>query len=197
MLEVGQRIQSLRVRGGLSQEALADRLGVSRQSVSKWELGQTMPDVEKIVQLSSLFGVSTDSLLLDEVHLHDSKQSLRFGMYLIVKNFPKAIEFYEKLLCTRAAIVGQNRFAQFFFDGVCIAIMNEAHLPGHDYSGSGGHKFAFNFSANDLSVEHERVKSMNIGKTTDIIYAHTNYYFFNVYDPDGNVIEITGQYVPK
>jgi hypothetical protein len=72
--------------------------------------------------------------------------------------------------------------------------MNESNLPGHDYSGSGDHKFTLNFWIQDLSTEHDRVKSMNIGKTTEIIHAHTNYYFFNVYDPDGNVIEITGQY---
>ena len=66
-MEVGQRIQALRTRNGLSQEALADRLGVTRQSVSKWELGQSLPDTEKIVQLSRLFGVGIDWLLLNEV----------------------------------------------------------------------------------------------------------------------------------
>ncbi|MCL2420603.1 MAG: hypothetical protein FWD03_01990 [Defluviitaleaceae bacterium] len=87
-----------------------------------------------------------------------------------------------------------NRFGQFFFDGICMSIMNEAHIPGHDYSGCGDHKFALNFWIPDLAVEYERVKSLNIGRMTDIIQANTHYYFFNVYDPDGNVIEITGHY---
>jgi len=72
--------------------------------------------------------------------------------------------------------------------------MNEANLQGHDYSGSGDHKFVLNFWINDLQAEYERVKSLNIGAVTEIIQIHTNYYFFNLYDPDNNVIEITGNY---
>ncbi|MCL2202498.1 MAG: helix-turn-helix domain-containing protein [Defluviitaleaceae bacterium] len=186
------------MKSGLSQEALADQIGVTRQSISKWELGQALPDTEKIVQLSRLFGVATDWLLLYEGPMlaKPNRQSLRFGMYLIVKDFSKSVDFYEKLLSMRVSTVGANRFAQFFFDGICMSIMNEAHLPGHDYSGCGDHKFALNFWIADLATEYERVKSLNIGRTTEIIHPHSNYYFFNVYDPDGNVIEITGHYEP-
>ena len=192
-MEIGQRIQHLRVKNGLSQEALADQLGVTRQSVSKWELGQALPDAEKIVRISRLFAVETDWLLLGKpISTTQNKQSLRFGMYLIVKDFAKSLDFYEQLLCTKASIVGRNRFAQFFFSGVCVAIMNEAHLHGHSYSTEGDHKFAFNFLIDDLVAEHTRVRILNIGETTHIIRAQPNYYFFNVYDPDGNVIEITG-----
>jgi Predicted transcriptional regulators len=56
---------SLRKRKGWSQEELAEALGVSRQSVSKWESGGSMPDLEKIIKMSELFGVSTDYLLKD------------------------------------------------------------------------------------------------------------------------------------
>jgi len=195
-MEIGQKIQELRTKSGLSQEALADQLGVTRQSVSKWELGQALPDTDKIVQLSRLFNVSTDSLLLDEkpVPTLPGKQQLRFGMYLIVKDFVKSVGFYEKLLCVKAYIIGVNRFAQIPFDCTCISVMNEAHLHNHDYSGSGDHKFAFNFWIDDLISEHQRVKSLRIGVTTEIIRKPGDYYFFNVYDPDGNVVEITGKY---
>ena len=57
----------LRKKAGWSQEELAARLHVSRQAVSKWEGAQSVPDLEKIVRLSELFGVSTDYLLKDEV----------------------------------------------------------------------------------------------------------------------------------
>jgi lactoylglutathione lyase len=162
--------------------------------VSKWELGQALPNTEKIVQISRLFGVSIDWILVNEAPMpsRPSRQGLRFGMYLIVKDFGKSVDFYEKLLCMRVSIVGQNRFAQFFFDNICMSVMNEAHLPNHYYSGYSDHKFALNFWIDDRSAEHERVKSLNIGRTTEIIHPHSNYYFFNVYDPDGNVIEITG-----
>ena len=60
------KLIALRRKAGWSQEELAERLNVSRQSVSKWESAQSMPDIDKIVQLSSLFGVTTDYLLKDE-----------------------------------------------------------------------------------------------------------------------------------
>lgn len=62
-MKLSDRIQNLRKTKGLSQEELAEALGVSRQAVSKWESGQSSPDLDKIVQLSEYFGVSTDHLL--------------------------------------------------------------------------------------------------------------------------------------
>ena len=64
---LADKIMSLRKKCGWSQEDLADQLGISRQSVSKWESGMSIPDLEKIVKMSSLFGVSTDYLLKDEL----------------------------------------------------------------------------------------------------------------------------------
>ena len=58
---------SLRKRNGWSQEELAQQLGVSRQSVSKWESMASIPDIQKIMAMSELFGVSTDYLLKDEL----------------------------------------------------------------------------------------------------------------------------------
>lgn len=63
----GEKLQKLRKQQGLSQEKLAERLGVSRQAVSKWELGDSLPETENIKQLNKLFGVSIDYLLIDEI----------------------------------------------------------------------------------------------------------------------------------
>ena len=63
-----------RKKRGWSQEELADRMDVSRQAVSKWEAGQSTPDLDKILQLSRLFGVTTDYLLKDEVQHDDVQQ---------------------------------------------------------------------------------------------------------------------------
>jgi transcriptional regulator with XRE-family HTH domain len=62
-MTLGERIQQLRKGAGLSQEQLAEALKVSRQAVSKWETDQSMPDVEKLLALSALLGVTTDELL--------------------------------------------------------------------------------------------------------------------------------------
>lgn len=62
-MNMAERIQSSRKTKGLSQEELADQVGVSRQAVSKWESGQSMPDLDKLVALSEFFEVTTDYLL--------------------------------------------------------------------------------------------------------------------------------------
>ena len=194
-MSMGSRIQALRIQNGLSQESLAELIGVTRQSISRWELGETSPDTKQIVKLATLFGITTDWLLLQRGAMHHkrSPQSLRFGMYLIVKDFDKAVDFYEKLLGICVNIVGRNRFAQFFFDGICMSIMNEAALPGHDYSSCGHHKFAINLYAKNLEAEHERIKALGIGQVSDITRITPHYQFFMVRDPDRNVVEITGQ----
>lgn len=64
---LADKIVSLRKKAGWSQEDLAEKLGVTRQSVSKWEGAQSVPDMDKVVMISRLFGVSTDFLLKDEL----------------------------------------------------------------------------------------------------------------------------------
>ena len=64
---LADKIIRLRKKNGWSQEELADKMNVSRQAVSKWEAAQTTPDLEKILLLGNLFGVTTDYLLKDEL----------------------------------------------------------------------------------------------------------------------------------
>jgi transcriptional regulator with XRE-family HTH domain len=62
-MTIADRIQSLRKSKGMSQEELADKVGVSRQAVSKWESEQATPDLDKVVIMSDIFEVTTDYLL--------------------------------------------------------------------------------------------------------------------------------------
>ncbi|MCI7740904.1 MAG: helix-turn-helix domain-containing protein [Clostridiales bacterium] len=64
---LADKIIELRKKNGLSQEELAEKLGVSRQAVSKWEGAQSVPDIQRILEMSRLFGVSTDYLLKDDM----------------------------------------------------------------------------------------------------------------------------------
>ncbi len=64
-MEFSEKLTTLRRREGMSQEQLADRLGVTRQSVSKWESGAAMPELVKLIALSELFGASVDYLVKD------------------------------------------------------------------------------------------------------------------------------------
>lgn len=65
-MTMGEKIQDLRRRSGMSQDALAEQLGVSRQAVSKWERDEAVPEADKIVSLAKVFHVSTDYLLMEE-----------------------------------------------------------------------------------------------------------------------------------
>ena len=65
-MHLAEKILQCRKKAGLSQEALAERIGVSRQAVSKWETGEAMPELSTVVALAKEFGVTTDWLLSDE-----------------------------------------------------------------------------------------------------------------------------------
>ncbi|MCC8067651.1 MAG: helix-turn-helix domain-containing protein, partial [Clostridiales bacterium] len=64
---LSEKLLALRTRAGLSQEELAEKLNVSRQSVSKWESGGSIPGIDKILEISKIYGISTDYLLKDEM----------------------------------------------------------------------------------------------------------------------------------
>ncbi len=64
---LAEKILNLRKKNGWSQEELAEKAGVSRQSISKWESAASIPDINKILELSKIFGVSTDYLLKDDM----------------------------------------------------------------------------------------------------------------------------------
>ena len=65
-MKLSEKIVNLRKARNMSQEELAEQLGVSRQAVSRWEVGSALPDASNILQLSKLFGVSADYLLNDD-----------------------------------------------------------------------------------------------------------------------------------
>ncbi len=62
-MEFGEKLTAVRKDRGFSQEELAERIGVSRQAVSKWESGESYPDIENLIALSDVFGVSIDRLI--------------------------------------------------------------------------------------------------------------------------------------
>ncbi len=72
-MTIGEKITKLRVAAHISQEQLAEKLNVSRQSVSKWEANQALPQIDKVLQLCELFSVSADSLLKDSITINCSE----------------------------------------------------------------------------------------------------------------------------
>lgn len=72
-MQLADKIVKLRRRYGLSQEELANKIGVSRQAVFKWESGVNIPDINKIKKIVKLFNISFDFLLDDSIEFEDLK----------------------------------------------------------------------------------------------------------------------------
>ena len=86
-MEFNNKLYELRKQKGLSQEELANRLNVSRQTVSKWEVGESSPDMEKLVAISELFDISLDELVLDKAVKKEeaSEQVVKSEFYSDIK----------------------------------------------------------------------------------------------------------------
>lgn len=76
-MDMAERIQYLRKSKGISQEQLAETLGISRQAVSKWESGQSSPDIEKLIAMSELFDTTTDYMLKGTEQKDEPQQDSR------------------------------------------------------------------------------------------------------------------------
>lgn len=66
-MSLSKKIFELRKAGNLSQEQLAEKIGISRQSISKWESGESVPEIERLVELSKIFDVTIDYLVKDNI----------------------------------------------------------------------------------------------------------------------------------
>ena len=86
-MEFNNKLYELRKQKGFSQEELANRLNVSRQTVSKWEVGESTPDMEKLVAISDLFEISLDELVLDKAPEKEkvSEQVVKSEVYSDIK----------------------------------------------------------------------------------------------------------------
>ena len=113
MSELARRVRERRAALGLSQEELAEKLNVSRQAISRWEMGTAMPDAVNILQLSKLFHVTTDYLLNEEYESDADLPQVRAvkadgvhqGMILLV-----TLEVMSLILQFTAAILLQSTF---------------------------------------------------------------------------------------
>lgn len=87
-MSLAEKILQLRKQQGVSQEELAEKVGVSRQAISKWETGESTPELERVVKLSKVFQVTTDYLLNDDAIL-ENEATHKTGTPLIEGEFGK------------------------------------------------------------------------------------------------------------
>ena len=76
-MDFGEKLKDIRKKEGMSQEQLAEKIGVSRQAITKWETGRGLPDVENMVILAEIFKMTLDELVLQEKKLQEKKAAER------------------------------------------------------------------------------------------------------------------------
>lgn len=127
------KLIQLRKKAGWSQEELAEQMNVTRQSVSKWEGAQSIPDLEKILRLSQLFGVSTDYLLKDEI---EEKEEMGSTEDLSARR-QVSMEEANRFLSTKAATAYPVAFATFLciLSPICLIILGTiSEIPNYNLS---------------------------------------------------------------
>lgn len=140
-MKLSDKILNLRKKQGMSQEELADSLGVSRQAVSRWEVGSALPDAINILQLSKLFDVTTDYLLNDDYQsdndipkVKESRQeNIRQIFILLI-----TLEVMVSLMQFMCLIILQNVFFTVLFFIPFIALI-------------GGFEYAYQRNGNEES----------------------------------------------
>ena len=133
----GEKLQRLRAREGLSQDALAERVGVTRQAISKWERDETMPEAEKIVRISDCFGVTTDYLLKDgpekfpgsprrlpDLEVWYREKGYQLGWVLAVLGVIHVLRYSRSILMTFSMFweTGLSLFALYGVPGLLLAV---------------------------------------------------------------------------
>lgn len=138
---------------------------------------------------------------------------MRIGtIYIITNDIEKSIDFYTKLLQQEPIYRNENRWVQFSnfialynpaYDKSVIPAManenfNKAYIDdvNTDRGEAKNNTVVVNFIVDDLGSEYQRLKELNIGHVSDLMYLNVfmPYWYFNITDPDGNIIEITGKY---
>ncbi len=118
-MSFGENLQTIRKKNQLSQEELAEMLGVSRQAVSKWELGEAYPEVDKLLILSKKLNISTDSLLGGENATTNSEESKPSGTIRISSPHEGVIINASKVARSQQFKGGKNspKYALYASDG--------------------------------------------------------------------------------
>ncbi len=105
-MEIGKKIHQFRKLSGISQEQLAEKLNVSRQTISKWETGATLPDIQSIVKFCNIFQVTLNDLLLDEKNTNHTDQiTLQDLIQIHIRNRKMTLLLTSGLLFIMASIL--------------------------------------------------------------------------------------------
>lgn len=167
----GGKLVEARKEKGLSQEQLADKLGVSRQAVSRWEAGNVLPDVNNLKKISELFEISADYLLNDDCTQEKDIKA--------VKNIPK--RHNERKLYRLSLFL-----VLFGAIGISILIFLSSQIPAIEMK-----PFVVSDEAQINSDQRETNKVLYVQKKVYSLFPFLNYYNLNIIAA-GFIIMLTG-----
>lgn len=126
-MTIGSRIQAMRKERGMSQEELANKLSVSRQTVSQWETGQTAPSIDNIYTLKDIFGVSFDALMSEQ-----QTESPQKAPAAVIPHKHGEITYNPEDIKSATHIVFMPRILRTLFVAVLFTIVLSASVIGDD-----------------------------------------------------------------
>lgn len=105
-MSFGNKLQKLRKSSNMSQEELGAKVTVSRQAISKWELGESMPDTENVIQLSKIFEVSIDYLLKDEFKSDSDIPAVKENSILLKNTYKNKLQLILGIIMSSIGALG-------------------------------------------------------------------------------------------
>ena len=136
-MEMGKKIMDLRKKSGLSQEELAEKVGVARQTISKWELGETSPDLKQSKELSKIFNVSLDELANNDIKdilvEKTSNTEKLAGLILKLIKFMIVFIILIPILLVVAKVISKNIYEHNAGRLMDISIKCELHNETYSY----------------------------------------------------------------
>ena len=141
-MTLGEKIKEQRTAHGLSQETLAEAMGVSRQAVTKWEADQSAPSSEKLIALAKLFHISLDELIGNEVTHNEVPQGKKPNPILRTNLIRMAITLHaafgyaaaQHLWMARRAFYRSDIMAPAIFSGICLLLCSIWMASNHRFT---------------------------------------------------------------
>lgn len=178
-MEIGEKILELRKKNNLSQEELAEKVGVARQTISKWELGETSPDIKQAKELSKIFKVSLDELVNNDIkNILEEKVSNTEKLAGIIIKILKfmGIAFIVMLVIDVLALAFFTIFRQSVISSVVDEVSISCAIDDEDYLitiSSDGH---FNCSNCDIDLQRSLKALVDYSNIDESINMINNYF---------------------
>ncbi len=188
-MNFSKKLKEIRKKEGISQEQLAERIGVSRQAITKWETGKGLPDVENMVIIAEIFKTTIDELLMDsmfKIKLDDRKNKL--DVICLNKNKLSRYEAEESLT---VEIILPNKYSDIceIAASVKLLTINYLHLNRLEYDGD-AEQVLISDSSGSMELTAKTDYDITVDKITGRLDINQWKAKAIVHIPEGNIVNV-------